>query len=100
MDCSTRNEYKAGLHDWAFFSFPVTVMGYEDYLIGEVGQLCQTIWEIVRLVTFDGKLTSVPCNQPQSFPMPYNVPPNYTPPPRYGSPYPYPYFRQHGQFNW
>lgn len=66
----------------------VPVMNCEDYAVVEVGRLCETIWEISRLVIFDGKLPPVvaihsqpPQPQPSIYGSPFpNQPPGYVPP--------------------
>ena len=64
------------------------VMNCEDYAVVEVGRLCETIWEISRLVIFDGKLPPVVAihsqssqPQPSVYGSPFpNQPPGYVPP--------------------
>ena len=84
----------------SYNDFPV--QDYETYAIVEVGRICQTIWEISRFVTFDGKVSTVSfrpppppgmCSYGVPFPQPFSggypggfVPPN--PSPHYGHPFP------------
>ena len=94
MDVSKAHNLGAPIEDLS------QIRDSKDYVIMFIGKLCEAIWEISRVITFDGKVVASPCNRPHPFPTAHYGVPNYPPPPGYGSPYPHPQYGMPGQFRW